>query len=253
MLNLGLKLWSKNIRYLEEANQLFENGFCGYIELYIVPHSFKDTIKLWKQIKRPYIIHSPNAPDGINLSGNNTFKKNLLYIEACDRFADELNSDDIIIHPGYSGKIEDSIAQLNKLNNKRLVVENNPYLAMDSKSICNGNTPEEIKTIIDNCDTEFCLDIAHAICAANSHKTDPIKYINRFLKLSPAIFHLSDGNFKGEMDEHMHFGEGSYPLEQIIKFLPDNSRITIETPKTSSDNLNDFIKDIKYIWNVTSG
>jgi len=252
MLNLGLKLWSKNIRYLEEANQLFENGFCSYIELYIVPNSFEDTIKLWEQIKHPYIIHSPNPPDGINLSDASALRKNMACIDECDSFADELNADDIIIHPGYNGKIEDSIAQLNNLNNKRLVVENNPYLAMDGESVCNGNTPEKIKTILDKCGAKFCLDIAHAICAANSHKTDQIKYINDFLKLSPSMFHLSDGDFKGVTDDHLHFGEGSYPLEQIIKLLPDNSRITIETPKSSPDNLDDFIKDIKYLQNLTS-
>ena len=246
MHKFGLKLWSKNINYSEEAKNLLDEGVCGYIELYIVPHSFKDTIKLWKKIKRPYIIHSPNPPDGINLSDASALKKNVAYIDECNKFAYELNSDDIIIHPGYNGKIEDTIDQINKLNNKRLAIENNPYLAIDGESICNGNTPEEIKTIIDKCGTKFCLDIAHAICASNSHKTDPIKYVDRFLKLSPSMFHLSDGNFKGEMDDHLHFGKGSYPLEQIIKLLPDNSRITIETPKSNHD-LSGFIADIQYI------
>jgi hypothetical protein len=48
--NIGLKLWSTNENYIEEAKRLFDNGIYQYIELYVIPNSF-EKIDLWKDTR----------------------------------------------------------------------------------------------------------------------------------------------------------------------------------------------------------
>ena len=102
----------------------------------------------------------------------------------------------------------------------------------------------------------FCMDIGHAVCSANSHNINPIDYIRSFIELEPKLFHLSDGDYAGIYDQHPHIGEGSFPLKDILRILPDNSRITIETIKGSNRNLDDFISELcrlnKYLSNTTA-
>ena len=51
MYEIGLKLFSINENYVNEAIKLFEQGFYQYIELYVVPDSFENCINLWKPLK----------------------------------------------------------------------------------------------------------------------------------------------------------------------------------------------------------
>jgi sugar phosphate isomerase/epimerase len=53
-----------------------------------------------------------------------------------------------------------------------------------------------------------------------------------------------------EKDKHLNLGSGSYDLDEIIKLLPKDKRVSIETEKTSKDNLDDFIEDCKSLLNA---
>ena len=61
------------------------------------------------------------------------------------------------------------------------------------------------------------------------------------------MFHLTDNDFNSVYDKHWHFGEGNMPVKEIIKLLPENSCITIETYKDRKDSLEDFERDVEYI------
>ena len=65
-MNKGLKLWSTNDYYIEDAKKLYESGIYDYIELYTVPDSFCNFIKYWKELKIPFILHAPHYQSGIN-------------------------------------------------------------------------------------------------------------------------------------------------------------------------------------------
>lgn len=120
---------------------------------------------------------------------------------------------------------------------------------MDDDLICNGYSPAEIKHIMDYSQVGFCLDLGHAICAANALKVDYKKFLKNFLSLYPVMYHLSDGDNNGVYDSHLHFGEGSYDLNYLINLLPDKSLVSLETVKNSKENLNDFVEDVEYIRN----
>ena len=113
---------------------------------------------------------------------------------------------------------------------------------------CRGYNTNEIKTVQEISGCGFCLDFGHAICAANSLKQEPYSYIENFLKLKPQMFHLTDvSDMTSPYDAHPHLGEGQLDIKRILKYIPNNKHITLETIKNNKENIDDFISDTMFI------
>lgn len=247
MFRFGLKLWSNNKNYVEEAVALYEKGIYQYIELYVLPSIDDTQVSMWKNIHIPYVIHAPHFRDGLNLAKKELKENNLLLIKKTKEIADILKADKIIVHPGIAGDIAETVRQLKEINDARILIENKPYYALDDGLICNGATIEEIMFVLNNTNVGFCLDIGHAFCAANANNIEPLEYLKQLLVLNPDMFHLTDGEKDGVLDRHYHFGKGNYNIKDILEILPDNCYITVETIKDFNDSLEDFEKDIKIL------
>lgn len=246
----GLKLWSTNSdNHINEAQNLYDEAVYDFIEIYTVPGSV-NTIEKWKKLTVPVIIHAPHYAHGFNLSKPEYFETNIKIFEEAKYFADELNAPYIICHPGMDGNIEETARQLNIINkNKNILIENKPYKTMPewNTKYCVGSTPQEIKYVLNNTTAGFCCDIGHVMGAANSFKIDYIEFIKKFIDLNPTIFHLSDTDVEAEIDKHYNFGKGNLNIAEILSIMPDNATITLETNKTSEENLDDFKDDVKYL------
>jgi len=253
MHKFGLKLWSTNKNYIKEAERLFEEGLYSYIELFAVPDSFRNYIDLWKKLKIPFVIHAAHSAVGLNLAKKEFFKQNMKLADEARRFADELDSDFIIFHPGIEGKIEETVNQLNKIKDQRIVVENKPYYTIDGNFVCNGNSPEEIQFILDSTAVGFCLDVGHTIYSANAQKKDWFLYLKEFLRLNPKIFHISDGDIKGVCDQHENLCKGNFDFKKIFSIMPKDGLISIETKKNFEDSLKDFEEDVIFIKSLFVG
>ena len=253
MYKYGLKLWSINENYISEAIRLHELGIYHYIELYVKPGSTDQYLELWQRLNIPYVIHAPHFRDGLNLAKKEKEMSNKKLFEEAQRFADKLSADKIIVHPGINGDIKETARQLKEINETRILVENKPYYALDDGLICNGTTPDEIKFITGEAGAGFCLDIGHAICSANAHNQDWLDYLKRFIKLSPRVYHVSDGNKDGVLDQHLHFGEGNFDFHNILSLFSLDASISIETEKRYKDSLSDFLDDINFIKETISG
>ncbi|PIS28918.1 AP endonuclease [Candidatus Saganbacteria bacterium CG08_land_8_20_14_0_20_45_16] len=247
MFKFGLKLWSINDNYVKDALRLFNEGVYQYIELYVKPGSYEKFIGLWKNLPIPYVIHAPHFRDGMNLAKRENEAKNLTLIQEAQRFADQLKADKLIVHPGIAGDIKETARQLKLINDKRILIENKPYYALDDNLVCNGTTPEEIKLVMDEAGVGLCLDIGHAACSARAHSVYYLDYLKQFMMLAPKMFHLADGDVNNLTDDHRHIGEGNFDFRQILAIIHDNAMVTIEVNKSSKENLNDFIKDVKMI------
>jgi len=250
----GLKLWSINTEsYRKEAIRLYKEGLFDFIELYTVPGSL-DTLSEWKKLDMPFIIHGPHYAHGMNFANKNNFEKNMKLYEETKTFADSLNAEHIIFHPGTGGFIRETASQVNQIDDERILIENKPYKALPVMKVdfCTGSTPEEIRHLQRRTKAGFCLDIGHAIAAANSFKMDFMKYTEKFIELTPQMYHLSDTDIEAETDYHYNFGKGNMDLEKIIRLIPENSSVTIETKKASSENLDDFIEDIEVLTDTSS-
>lgn len=247
MINYGLKLWSNNINYFKKASQLFHSKLFDYIELYIVPNSYKNNISQLEKLNIPFIIHAPHDKHGLNFAVKEKQKNNCILLAEAIEFANKLKAKYIIVHPGINGDIREVTRQLRLIKDKRLVIENLPYYGLNKKGICHAATEEEIKYLLSETETGFCLDVGHAIHSANAQKIDPWKYLKKLLEFSPKLFHLSDGDYSGKYDQHEHFGNGTFPIKDIFAVLPTNALVTIETKKNSKLNLNDFVRDIRFL------
>jgi deoxyribonuclease IV len=247
MRKLGLKLWSTNENYVNEAIRLYEEKFYDYIELFAVPDSYNEFIGLWKSLKIPYVLHAPHFSCGLNFAKRDALKNNLRLVDETLKFADALSVQIIIFHPGVEGDIKETAFQIKQVKDSRIVLENKPYYAINGDLICNGHSPEEIEYVMQETGVGFCFDIGHAICSANAKKIEPFEYLKKFNTLNPKLYHLFDGDWNGVWDEHRHFGAGSYNFDKILGLIPKTCLITLETKKDFSDSLKDFEKDIEFL------
>lgn len=252
MIKIGLKLWNTNTdNYLPLLHDLYDKGYFDYIELYIIPNQLKQ-LPLWQKINIPFDIHAPHFQHNMNLSKKEYFKSNIEYYYEVAEFADKLKSNVIIFHGGTDGTTGETIRQLCAFNDSRTVIENKPYKVMP---FINGNhyvgcTFKDIQKIIQNVRCNFCLDVCHALCTEKSLMLQPYSLFDNFLKLNPIRFHLSDHLIDEELDYHLNYGKGTIDFKYIISKLPRNSHITIETPKNSKQDLNDFISDVQFLKNI---
>jgi deoxyribonuclease IV len=255
MYKYGLKLWSTNKQYITEAIKLYEENVYKYIELFVVPNSFNKFISKWKNLKIPYVIHAPHFYCGLNLAKHENLNTNIKLARETFKFANELQASKIIFHPGVDGDIKETVRQLKILNDHRILIENKPYYALvkqDGKHlICNGHSPQDIKLIIQKTNVGFCLDIGHAIYSANAKNINSLDYLKQFIKLDPKMFHLTDGNIEGILDQHKHIKKGSFNFKEIFKLIPEKSFISIETEKSFKNKLCDFKNDIATLKKIT--
>lgn len=250
-MKLGLKLWSNNTdAYLNEAKKLYERGIYDYIELYVVPNTL-ETISHWKKLDIPFTLHAPHFIHEVNLADASKEKYNIEIFKQVETFFNELNAKYMVVHSGIEGNIEETIRQLKIIKPKKMLIENKPFVApLRDNRICRGATIEEISKVIDEIGCEFCLDVGHSICTANSLKIEPYQYIEQFNALNPACYHLSDNFIDSELDKHFHFGQGNYDLKKIFDIIDLSKNIAIETNKNSKENLDDFIEDVKWLKNL---
>jgi len=252
MFKIGLKLWSNNENYVPHAKRLYEKKVYDYIELYIVPNTHEKYIKIWRDLEIPFIIHCTHFMHGFNLAAPEKLQSNVKIFAEVKAFCDELHGKYIIFHPGIEGTLESSVEQINTIYDKRLLVENKPYISMYG-DLCRGSQYEELESIIKLCKIGFCLDIPHAFNTAFHLKTDGYKYTEKMLKLNPSVIHISDGKIKGVHDKHLNIGDGDFDFRRIKKIISVSNAqyLTLETCKNDNE-LNSFVVDGEKIRYTTS-
>lgn len=257
MRQFGLKLWSKdflkNKEFALSAEKALKEGKFGYLELFALPDSYNDTFQAVKQafsgVKT--VIHAPHNIQHLNISNPDEFENNRRRLKDSQLFADLLQADFIILHPGMNNGthfLEESIRQFIAFNDKRLTVENLPGYCSQTKLELHGITPEEIKRFIAETGAHFCLDFSHAICGANFYHKDVYQTLHAFTQLKPDMYHLCDGDINSDNDSHLHFGEGNYDLKRLLlDFTAPDALITMETGHGIPHDVQPWLDDINYI------
>jgi deoxyribonuclease IV len=248
-MNLGLKIWSTNLAYLEPAQALFNLDVFQYIELFVVPGSI-NTVNVWRNVRIPFILHAPHSYSGFNLSLSERFHDNAILMKEVEMFRLALSPAMVIFHPGINGSIEETIRQLQAFKKNgfsQLIsigfVENKPKVGIHGE-LCVGYEPLTIKEIMESTSMGFCLDFGHAVCTAVSLALDWRLFIGSFLTLKPGIVHLSDGLRDSETDQHLNIGAGNFDLKWFLRQLQPEIPISIETKKASKIDLSDFEQDV---------
>ena len=251
MIKLGLKIGSNDTQYTDEILQYYEQGVFQYIELFTLTGTFNDTIFYWKQFDIPFGIHAPHSFAGLNLAITADRTVNKEKIAETVKFADELKAKYIIFHSGVNGMPGEVVQQLKPFADERFLIENKPIRGLDG-STCVGSIYSDLKLIIDGIGkgSGFCLDFGHAICAARTLKRDPMKFINELRNLNPRVYHLTDGDYSSELDSHLHYGAGSFPLKELLAFVPDGGMVTNEAKRFDLKSLKEFDLDSDYVHSI---
>ncbi|MBQ3800457.1 MAG: TIM barrel protein, partial [Treponema sp.] len=228
----------------DEILRYYEQGVFQYIELFTLIGSYDDTVSYWRQFGIPFGIHAPHSAAGLNPSDALARDANKIKIAEAVRFADSLKAEYIIFHSGVNGAPDEVVAQLAPFADERFLIENKPVRGLDG-SRCVGSTYGELKQIIDGIGKGcgFCLDFGHAICAANTLGKEPFGFIGELRRLNPRVYHLTDGDYQCELDSHLHYGEGSFPLTELLALVPDGGMVTNEAKRLDSTNLGEFLGD----------
>jgi deoxyribonuclease-4 len=240
-IKFGLKLWSTDQANIKEAKKMIEDGTFDYIELMAVPNT---NISLFLETKLPYIIHIPHDRFGFNIADKEKEGFNLDIINKSIEWANELSAEYLILHPGL-GEIEVAVNFLEKINDKRILIENMPKVGANGEKMV-GYTPEQIKELTKN-KFGFCLDFVHAIKAGLSIGVNYKDYVKEFLDFNPKVFHIYDDTLVAGSDAHMNIGEGEYDFKFLLDCIRSNSykMATLETPKNNFNSLEDDFMNIK--------
>lgn len=239
MYKLGLKIGSKDTQYTEEILKYYEEGVFQYIELFAISDTYNETVSYWKQFHIPFGIHAPHSMAGLNLASKLFHLQNKEKILETYKFADALSADYVIFHSGMNGTCVEVVNQLKDYVDSRLLIENKPLKGLNG-GICIGSHFSELEYILETLNCGFCLDFGHAICAANTLVVNPLDYIYKLMDFNPRVYHLTDGDINSELDSHLHYGNGSYPLKTLLEMIPDNSRITNEAKRDDITSLREF-------------
>lgn len=249
MRKICLKIGSTNTTYIAPAIELYKKGVFDYIELYVNPGSMKDYLKCWRKEDFPFLLHAPHSYSGFNMSLKDFELRNKHTLIEIDSFRTALKPKLIIFHPGIQGSIDETLRQIILFKKdfpeifNLAILENKPKISLNGE-ICLGASPEEMERLLHETGLGFCLDIGHAICYAAWAKNKFEVVIERFLKLNPIVFHLSDGDISSQTDSHLNFGKGNFDLYRLIEMIPYNAYVSIETNKDKKSNLKDFKNDV---------
>lgn len=257
MKKFGVKLWSrdyaKNPEFARQSVAAVKDGYFDYIELFVPPATYDDfhtqIASEFKGLK--VIIHAPHSVFGLDTGNPEMFAQNQDKLKSAQQYADLLKAEIIILHAGFNAGeqyVTESARQFKAFNEPRLAVENLPYLCTSTGKYLHGTSPAEIKQIMETSGCQFCLDFSHAICAANSYKRDKITDLKAYQALNPVMYHMCDGEWTSDKDEHRHYGEGNYPLAELLNnYTNPDTFITMETGYGIPTAIQPWIDDITYL------
>jgi len=242
---IGLKLFSSNIESIESAKRYYQEGLLDYIELMPLPNMSEVDFIHWRDSEIPINIHSPHSQYGFNLSLSAERDSNRVTFDEIRFIADTFNSEYIIVHPGVTGRIEETIFQINDFNDKRITVENMPFVALSGKK-CICSTPEEIQYVINQTNASFCFDNTHSAKSSFSNGFSMEDYIKKFLHQSPTVVHICGIKRNGYYDEHLNFFNSEISAEEVLSPIVNKLKqvfLTLEIPEKDYKSLMDFKRD----------
>jgi len=249
MIKYGLKLWTSNEIYFQEAIKLYQKQQIDFIELYNNPDKIHDYKKALNSLRNILIsIHNANN------HGFHEFiikEKQLKIWKKTIRLANFFNSPYIIVHPGQNHTFKSFKENLKKINDERILIENMSGLDIFKQAMY-GQKLSELTQISKV--RSICFDFEKAIKAARYQNIDYKKFIKNCLKkLNPLYFHISGGDKNNPVDEHKNLWESNFDLRWIKKILTKFSQdknlfLVFETPKRNG--LKNDIKNIDYFRNL---
>ena len=209
--------------------------------------------KVKTKINVPFTLHAPHSVFNVNLADKNQFEFNKeIFNTQVDKYAEELDVQYVVVHPGKLGNIEETVRQLNIINPKRMAIENKPIISRKTmERTYRGAIPEEIKYVRENHPCGFCLDISHCMSTANELGKDPYELLKEFQELKPTSYHISGNKLDSLIDLHIHFSKCDWDLHKVFEIIDTSKNITVETRKDKEACFKEYEEDLKTLKEVS--
>ncbi len=239
-MKIGIKIYRPERDYL---NRILKH--VDFIEVMAVEG---ESYRLLEGIDIPFVIHMEHYNFGVNPANPSLEKRNRKALDFALSLADRLNSETVIMHPGFlenkNCSESHSLDFIRNILDSRIIVENMPCRSLGIGLRILASTPEDMKRMMKETGKGFCFDFGHAGAAACFLKKDHVKFAGEFMKLKPRHFHVSDGKTNIPKDMHLHLGDGNLNLAAFRRMLPKNAWVTVETGKESIEKQ---IRDIEFM------
>lgn len=255
MRKFGFKVFDTNLHnapdFVRECALFTANKEDMFVELMVSTEIPLEELSAFKQILKDVEvrIHAAHSSFGFDVGERKLEKQNRQKFECVQFAADMFNAQSIVVHAGSGHgqeRLKETARQIKLFNDKRIVVENLPYIDRNDGPL-SGSIADEIKYIQEESGCGFCFDFSHAICAAISLNIDIEEQLQSFFDLKPTVYHLCDGDLNKAEDLHLHYNKGNYPLKHFLNdYTDDNAYITMETGDLSLHN-DLSVKDYKYL------
>ena len=252
MAKIGVRAFPENV---EEVSKLDAD----YFEVSVRGSYVKDgnievpatDVAAYEKIKdRVKGIHGSILSHGVNFM--NRFRNQLLNVNAIENAlsaADKFGAEYIVFHPGYIEKglhgencnLENLYRIMRSYDDSRILLEVVPVFAYKERLVFPMHSVDDYKTLKERTRKGMVLDIGHAMITARAMHYDPVDYIGRLIEeLDIKVIHVADNDERtdGYEDSHLHVGEGSIPIEEILKQFKDKIEFaTLEVNDVNSKDI----------------
>jgi sugar phosphate isomerase/epimerase len=251
---------------LEMIRKLIGDGVVDFIEVYVTKD--RVPIPVLKDACDSWVVHGPHAGHGVRFhdltkEGSNAFKESI-------ELASALNAKYVITHIGgaqpdkniekaYTRAIENvltikdfanqhgvGLLMENLIYNETYVVEIGLEKTPD-KNFC--ALPQDVARVLKDVKCGFIMDFAHAIITSKNVGMDPKKILQELSDLKPVMFHVCDGHYGMEVDEHLNLGRGNYDLPFFFNIIGDRD-VTLEISSDKLPVFDDFKESVEYLKNL---
>ena len=174
-----------------------------------------------------YTVHAPSTDINLASVREPIRMASLQLVKQMADICNDLDSDIMVIHPGYFPFSSDGPAAMKAFERSVPVLED---ISTDSGvKICVENMPQWDCFLfrypqLDIGGNGFTLDIGHANTLGN---------LPEFLDVNISHFHLHDNN--GTIDEHLPIGEGNIDMGLLVDLLKKSNAIKIIENKCEDD------------------
>lgn len=245
MISYGLKLWTSNENWFDEAVVLYQQKKIHFVELYHDASKTLDFKQLQKLKQLPITIHNTND------HGFHEFiikKPQLAVWSLTVVLADFFTSKVIIVHPGKHHTLHSFQKNLAYIDDPRILIENMAGLDIYGEPMF-AHTLVDLKRI--HHIKPICFDFEKAMKSACYQKINYKNFIQDCIEaLASKYFHISGGDKNNPIDEHSNLWEANFDIEWIRKTLAKKAErqelfLVFETPKQGTTLENDY-KNMQY-------
>ncbi len=237
MRKIGIKIFPNGKGFLDAMQ-----NYVDFVEIMAVEGAEYSFLKKWK---KGVIIHHEHDGFGVNHANPEKIKKNKAATKWAIHLANKFNAEKIIVHAGHMENKECSLKEVTKqltpLWDKRIIFENLIHIAGGHYMFCYKK--EQLEYLTSMFKTGICLDISHGVISGVERHNDPEYFLKELQALPILHGHVCDGHLETPIDQHIHIGDGNFPLKEYLKYIPKKRDMTLETPK----NIEKAKKDIAFL------